>query len=113
MSTLTVQQVKLFEVGYFSHVPMIIGDVSDEGRMFVYPDFPTPPPRSEYEVGAVALFGAKAGAKVSSHAERLIASQCAQVLEHYPFPQDNDTFDCRDNLDQINAFGARVSGSHA
>jgi hypothetical protein len=48
--------VEMFSNGVFHAVPVIIGDVSDEGRMFVYPKYPTPPSYSVYSATIDKIF---------------------------------------------------------
>jgi hypothetical protein len=88
--------------GVFHHVPVIIGDVSDEGRMFVYPDFPTPPPDQICEEWIQRIFGADAR-KVCMQACGS-ASGMWQVLEEFPIPTHNSSFDCRPNVDLIDRY---------
>ena len=56
------QPVNLFASGHFNHVPFILGNVHDEGWLFIWEVQPLPVPSVEYYVILEALFGENAPA---------------------------------------------------
>ena len=90
----------MFQAGTFHAVPVIVGDVSDEARMFVYPDNPDPVPSAQYTALINAVFQPD-GNQVCSSVYEQSSLEREQVLNEYPVPADNASFDCRINIDLL------------
>jgi len=77
------QFVDVFASGAFLQVPIILGDVSDEGRMFIYQILSTPTRDWECDAFMDLMFGLHG----------------PKVLKEYP--NYNKSADCRPDVDQI------------
>jgi len=61
------QPRRLYELGAFTHVPVVIGSTRDEGWTFVNRSFPSSITESQYEATVTAEFGADASAILAAY----------------------------------------------
>jgi len=78
---ITAQPIPAFRSGQYNHVPLQVGNVNDEGWIFIFAVFTKPMPKIEYEAIIDAIF----------------LQDAAKVKAMYPVPA-NETKDARPTL---------------